>query len=135
MEGVTIGAWQEMSSGSSFRERVFTGASTACFFVSPVSSERTWKVCSQDHDKATMFLKTLIPSSTILFRLIKYEQLDQVFTLIMIKENYIPAMRSSHSLIKLANLDSSVAKDAPASNAALAVWYSSSFMHAILQQR
>ena len=68
-----------------------------------------------------MFLKTLIPSSTILFRLIKYEQLDQVFTLVMIKENYIPAMCSSHSLIKLANLDSSVAKDAPASNAALAV--------------
>ena len=39
--GVTIEALQEMSSGSSFRERVFSGASTASFFVSPVSSERT----------------------------------------------------------------------------------------------
>jgi hypothetical protein len=61
--------------------------------------------------------------------------MNQVLTLILEKENYIPAMHSSHSLIKLVNLDSPGAKDAPTSNAALAVWYSSSFIHAILQQR
>lgn len=46
--------------------------------------------------------------------------MDHVFTLILEKENYIPAMSSSHSLIKLVNLDSPGTKDVPASNAAFA---------------
>lgn len=44
-------------------------------------------------------------------------------------------MSSSHSLINLTNLDLSAANEAPVSKAVLAVWYSSSFMHALLQQK
>lgn len=42
-------------------------------------------------------------------------------------------MSLSHSLIKLTNLELSGDNEAPVSRAALAVWYSSSFMHAVLQ--
>jgi len=42
LEGITIGAWLEVSSGStSSMETVLTGASAAWFFDPPVSSERT----------------------------------------------------------------------------------------------
>lgn len=44
-------------------------------------------------------------------------------------------MSSSHSFIILANLDSPGAKEAPSSKAAFAVWYSSSFMQAILWRK
>lgn len=46
--------------------------------------------------------------------------------------NYKPAMQSMHSFINLVNLDSPGARAEPVSNADLAVWYSSSFMHAML---
>lgn len=41
-------------------------------------------------------------------------------------------MRSLHSLINLINLESSGAKEAPVSNAVLAVWNSSSLIQAML---
>lgn len=44
----------------------------------------------------------------------------------------LPAIRWSHSLINLPNLESPDSKDAPISKAVLAVWYSSSLMHAML---
>lgn len=46
----------------------------------------------------------------------------------------IPAISSLHSLSKLVNLVSPDAKEAPASKAVLAVWYSSSFIQAKLYQ-
>lgn len=47
----------------------------------------------------------------------------------------VPAISSSHSLINLANLESPCTKEAPASSAAFAVWYSSSFIQAVLAKR
>ena len=44
-------------------------------------------------------------------------------------------MSLSHSSINLTNLDLSAANEAPVSKAVLAVWYSSSLMHALLQKR